>query len=221
MIKRIVWAVLLTLGALALMTTPSYADSIGPNCGTCQGSIYTLQWALESTSGGNSTYDITYTIDTSGYNAGGLYIDSAAIKVSSSVPSATTTLDGAPGGIGNWTVVDGGINAGGCDGQGSGFECASSGGVLGAFNHVGGTLIWVFDVTIPTGNLITSSMGASIKARYVDANDGKVGALVSEDITLQPSGGSPPPPPVPEPASLMLLGSGLLALSSKRIFRKA
>ena len=217
-----VWVVFLGLGALALVATPSYADSIGgpgSTCGTCQGATYTLQQSVESSSGGNTTFDITYTIDTSTYTGGGAFIDAVAVKVSSSVPSSTTTLDSAPGGIAAWTVVDGGINAGGCDGSGSGFECADTTPSLVA--AVGGTLVWVFDITIPTADLITSPLGASIKARYVDNNDAKVGALVSEDINLQTGGGSPPPPPVPEPASLMLLGSGLLALSSKRIFRKA
>jgi hypothetical protein len=222
MIKRMVWVVFLSLGALALVATPSYADSIGgpgSTCGTCQGATYTLQQSVESSSGGNTTYDITYTIDTSTYTGGGAFLDAAAVKVSSSVTPLTTTLDAAPGGIANWSVIDGGISAAGCDGSGSGFECANDSTEPGA--AVGGTLVWVFDITIPTGSLITTPLGASIKARYVDALDNKVGDLVSEDINLQTGGGSPPPPPVPEPASLMLLGSGLLALSSKRIFRKA
>lgn len=207
----------LVLGSLAMTALPSLADPIGPNCGTCQGSIYTLQYALESTSGGNSTYDITYTIDTTGYNGGGTNLDSAAVKVVSQFPSALE-LDSAPGGTSNWSVMDGGISAAGCDGSGNGFVCSSAtatGGV-GAYDAVGGTLVWIFDVTVPTGSLITSSFGASIKARYVDSSDNKVGGLVSEDITLQPGTPPPPPPPVPEPVSLLLFGSGFAVMLAKK-----
>jgi hypothetical protein len=216
---RVSVALFVVIAGLTLTAMPSFADSIGPNCGTCQGSIYTLQYALETTSGGNSTYDITYTIDTSGYTGGGTNLDSAAIKVSSSVVG-TTVLDSAPGGISNWTVIDGGINAGGCDGSGAGFECASaSPTAVGSFDAVGGTLVWVFDVTVPTGSLITSAFGSTIKARYVDPLDNKVGALVSEDITLQP-GTTTTPPPVPEPMSLLLFGSGFAALVAKKLIAR-
>jgi hypothetical protein len=180
-----------------------------------------LQYALESTSGGNSTYDITYTIDTTHYNGGGAYLDSASVKVVSQFPLAVA-LDAAPGGTSNWAVADGGINAGGCNGTGGGFTCASataSSGV-GAFDAVGGTLVWVFDLTIPTGDLITSAFGATIKARYVDSSDNKVGALVSEDITLGPGTPPPPPPSVPEPMSLLLFGSGFAVLIAKKLITR-
>ena len=198
----------LALGALVLVgiwgTSSARAGTIGPNCGTCQGSIYSLTYAVEGVSGANTTYDIFYTINTTGYTGGGLYLDSASVKVSNSVVG-TTTLDLAPGAISDWIVYSGGINAGGCDNTGSGFECASGdvGNGTGSYDAVGGTLTWVFDITVPTGTLLTGTDGATIKARYVNASDQKVGALVSEGITLTPQS-------VAEPTLRVMLGMSLL-----------
>jgi hypothetical protein len=98
--------------------------------------------------------------------------------------------------------MPGGINAGGCDGHGSGFVCAGANSLSFAAAVPDGTYSWVFDLT--TTGLFTMPNEASIKARYTDSSGNKVGGLVSEDITLQRSDA------VPEPTSLLLLGSGLM-----------
>jgi hypothetical protein len=189
----------LALFALVGAARPAAGASIGPSCGTCQGSIYSLSTTTLtpiSSTATTETWDITYTIDTTGYTGGGTHLSQVALKVSSSITAGS--LIAAPGGVADWNVVMGGINAGGCNGSGSGFDCASATSI-GVSPVVPGSIsTWVFQLTLPTGGLFTGASQASVKARYVDDGGNKVGALVSEDITLSV---------VPEPSALVLVGA--------------
>ncbi len=200
------------------------AGTIGPTCGTCQGSTYTLTnlglapTDLDSKDGTFDTWQIALTIDTSGYTGTGIQIDEVAIKIASSTNDAV--LVSAPGGTADWTLVTGGLNANGCSGKGSGFDCADVvGNNLGAPVKTGTLLTWVFDIDISSA-LLTGLDAASIKVRYVDASGNKVGALVSEDITLSkpsPVGPLSPPSPVPEPGTLGLLALAGLAVAAGKL----
>jgi hypothetical protein len=188
---------LLVLSVVALVGI-GHADAttIGPDCDTCQGSYYTLTSLLFGSSGVNDEYHVSLTIDTSGYTGAGAYIDSVAVKVSSSIVGTATLLD-APGLVSDWTVQMGGLNASGCSGSGSGFVCANDGQTAPVPN--GSLYTWIFDLLIPHDTLLTT---ASIKARYVDASGNKVGALVSENISI-PDG---------DAGTFVLLGFGLLSV---------
>src|SRR5215469_18331777 len=110
--------------SLLSLAMPAGATPIGPDCGTCQGATYELTYSGSpiSSTPTTQTFEITLTINPTGYNGGGAFINAVAPKVSSAVDAVK--LVSAPGTLTNWTTMNGGINAGGCHMAGSGFVCA-------------------------------------------------------------------------------------------------
>lgn len=215
------WKHAALIAGLALVPALGSADPIGPNCGSCNGGTYTLFYSgnpLLDADPLHETYRVTLEASTAGVVpvlGANTFVNAAAIKVSSSVFGAS--LFSAPGGVANWNLVPGGINAGGCSGSGSGFDCADwVAGGQGA--QIGGILDWVFDITVNNGDLITTALGSSIKMQFVDSTGSKVGALLSEEITLQVSsstsssstGGTSGQIPEPSSSGLVVVGLGLI-----------
>jgi hypothetical protein len=206
---------------LALLTVagPSaFAGTIGPDCGSggCDGAIYGLTYAVGSSSGGNTTYQIFLTADTSGLTdltgTAPYYIDAVAVQVFGGLKDVVSaSLESAPGALGDWTLNAGGTNSGGCDGKGN-FECAGANS-MGAFNTVptNTLLTWVFDITLPTGDLQTD---AEIKAVYENSTGKFAGVQLSAPITLTPR-------TAPEPATwelmLVLVGAGVLVARKRQL----
>jgi len=210
-------ATALTLSAVAM---PARATPIGPpplTCtnNTCQGSIYELTYSGSpiSSTAATQTFAITLTIDPTGYNGGGAFINAVAPKVSSA--EASVALASAPGVLADWTTMNGGINAGGCNMAGSGFVCAedehppSKVPLADAPVPNATTYTWMFDITIPTGTLTPSA--GTIKVEYTDSSGHKAGTLVSEPITLEV---------VPEPSTVALVAAGLGCMSVVRRMRR-
>ena len=190
-----------------LLASSSGAIPIGPDCGTCQGSIYELSYsgAPIGTTATSETFQITYTIDTSGYTGTGVFLDTVALKVASSFLDATLVT--APGGVANWVEMFGGLSQAGCSGSGSGYDCVRIAALVNAPVVPGATYTWIFNIEVPTGSLFIDSDEASVKARYVSSNGIKKGALVSENIMLTN---------LPEPR----LGLLLLALPALALWRR-
>jgi PEP-CTERM motif-containing protein len=197
------------LMAMGLMATGAKADPIGPDCGSCFGGIYTLEFAIVTP----TEYLVRLLIDSSGYNGGPMtdYIQSVAIKPASSILATSSLVSTtAPG---TWVYSGGGLNNSGCDGSGSGFACAQDG----TSAVVGSTLQWIFDIKVANvGDWLLAADAASIKVNYDPHN----GIIVSENITLQHNQNCCNHD-VPEPQPLVLVGLGLFVLAAMRRRRDA
>jgi len=199
---------------LAAMTAAiASAGTIGPNCNSCNGGIYTLSYSNLQTSGGTTTLDVLLSIDAANVSStlgATAYVRDVAVKVSSSTNTSGNSLLLAPVSLVNWSLADGGLSATGCSDAGSGYACADWGGSGPGVATGNGILDWKFHLSIPAGSLITSPLGDSLKVLYVDSSGSKIGALVSEGITLSE---------IPEPSTYALCALGLL-LTSWRLRRR-
>jgi len=209
------------LGCLLLCgiaSSAAYADTIGPNCSTCGGVVYTLTYAPDgSPSGGKQWYDFTLEVDTTGIDTKAYPNANVLTAVALGVPAGSTgvKLVSTPP-SGGWTFTTGGTNSSGCSGKG-GFDCAQAtltstgtGKALGVPTGANDIYYFVFGFQLPAGT--SGEIGSDIKAVY-DATTGKFGGL-----QMSPGGvfasQSYTASPVPEPGALTLLAAGFLLVGT-------
>jgi hypothetical protein len=201
--------VILAFGMLLSMGVASArADAIGPTCtgfddpeDTCFGNIYTLTYDFL----GGDNYLFTLTIDTSGYNGQGDFLNAVAIKPGGDIQSATLVTQ--PGG---YSTMIGGLSANECNGSSAGFICSS-------YLNGGGVPVpvgtYTFSWNAIVGDLFTGPGEGSVKALFTQSciadvkgcpdSRYKQAGLTSEQITVHEG-------EVPEPPSLLLFSSSLL-----------
>jgi hypothetical protein len=178
------------------------ADTIGPVCGSCFGSSYTVSYA---TTADPNVFDVTMTVDSTGFNRSNTdTLSAVGLKlVSNSSSISSVSLISAPSDFTSTAFT--GLNANGCAGGSGGFFCSDANDAGLEVGHSGDIYSFTWAVTLNSaGDLLTGLDQASFKALYLD-DTGKSNGVTSENISLTPSTS-----PVPEPSSFLLLGSGLI-----------
>jgi len=116
----------------------AFASSIGPSCGSCFNSVYTLTYNTVSIDSSGDVYDVFVNINTTNYNGGGLEINAVAPKIISGSYLSLQLLSAPPSQLSgsSWgTPIAGGAAASGCSGSGSGFFCDESTGLGAAVSN--------------------------------------------------------------------------------------
>jgi len=181
------------------------ADDIGgadnTNCpgNDCSGTLLPLQGfkMLASTTATNPTFDLAPTVNLAST------IAAESVNGASSVTGALES-----GAVADWTEMDGGLDARGCNGASGWFVCAQNLPV--PLIGPDGTYAWGSDVTVSTASLFAGPLEASVAGLYRDAS------FEQNGITAQ----DPTPHSIFKPAWLLLFCSALLGLAAYKVRRR-
>ena len=186
------------LGVGATAQAISYSTTIqGASClnNSCFGNVYTLSVAEVSSGAVNTTYNVTYSVNTTNYSGQGTGLDAIAFKVSNFNDIVTAPSVAGVSSFSSPAVLDG-LSAGGCGTGGtSGFICSASSNTGGVAVPNGTYTFNINGLVLKTGSLFTSVGDWSIKALFVDST-GQQAGITSEKGA------------VPVPGTLLLFGLG-------------
>ena len=171
---------------------------------TVDGAVYTIDSSMLAP----NDYQFTLHINETGYTGGGLYLGSLAFNVGDSNFTSFTLLS-SPDGVSNWTYVPGGLNASGCNSTGTPWACIQSTSNSGLGYNISNLSAHADDQYVFEFKGVTlTSAGVSLKAQYVDANNNKMGSLISLPVVS--------PVPEPETYAMLLVGLGLIGFTARR-----
>ena len=189
--------------AAALFVSASVANAATVYQTTFQGATFTVT----QNSSTNITFDIAGANALTGNWAGAQYLGAFSFK-GLGVTALTATLAGG----GTTNAINGGLAAGGCNGNGAGFACFNF-----DPNIAANVSNLTFDINATSGVFDLAQGGPHLKILWSNnaTKDQKVGDLFSQDI---PFSHDTPVSAVPEPATwaMLIAGFGLAGAAIRR-----